>query len=208
MAYADLQSDLVELLSDNEVDTTKARDFIAQAEPLIDRDLLDSSKGGRVPRQKMTRLVTQTLSDGTFDLPSDYHKARSVSVSSYKCRYASPEMIPTQESGEPQEGFADATLVLDYYQQIPVLSDTNTTNWLLDLAPNVYLYASAMRYSVWRQNTENLLGLYRSEYLDAVKTLKDTHSAQPRGGLRRQNGRNYNAFYTVIGEKMYFGSAR
>ena len=48
-----------------------------------------------------------------------------------------------------------------YYQRVPALSDSNTTNWLLTEAPDVYLYGSLVhsapyladdaRTAVWAQ---------------------------------------------------------
>ena len=57
----------------------------------------------------------------------------------------------------------DETYIGDllYYQQIPALSDSNTTNWLLTNAPDVYLYGALLhtapylqedaRVTVWAQ---------------------------------------------------------
>lgn len=63
------------------------------------------------------------------------------------------ELFPT-----PDE---DTDFELLYYQKIPALSDSNTTNWLLEYAPDIYLYASLAhsapylaedaRIAVWAQ---------------------------------------------------------
>lgn len=205
--YTDLQTELVDLLKDTQVDTVFAQTLIARAEPKIDRDLLDESNGGQVPRQKMTRLVDVVASDGTYDLPADYHETRAVLVSGLPMRYASPEKVPFDASGTPQGGFADAAIQLDYYQRLPMLSATNLTNWLLDISFDLYLYGSAIQFVPWSKEPETL-PLWLEFYRDAMRTTKRTHSAQPRGGNRRQNGRYYKSLYTIIGEKMYFGSAR
>jgi len=39
---------------------------------------------------------------------------------------------------------ASASLDIDYYQKIPALSVSNTTNWLLTEAPHIYLYTSLL----------------------------------------------------------------
>ena len=44
-------------------------------------------------------------------------------------------VTPTPSSG---------TIDIDYYQRIPALSTSNTTNWLLTDAPHVYLYTSLL----------------------------------------------------------------
>jgi hypothetical protein len=43
----------------------------------------------------------------------------------------------------PQPGSA-YNYKLFYYQQIPALTDSNTTNWLLDDCPDIYLYGSCV----------------------------------------------------------------
>ena len=63
------------------------------------------------------------------------------------------ELFPT-----PDE---DTDFELLYYQKIPALSVSNTTNWLLEYAPDIYLYASLAhsapylaedaRIAVWAQ---------------------------------------------------------
>ena len=204
--YAELQTELIDLLSgDTQIDNARAQTFIARAEPKLDRDMLDEANGGTVPRQKMARLIGVTASDGTFDLTGiPFHKARSVIVNGLPMRYASPEKVPFTNLGVPQPGFEDNTLQIDDYQTLTPLSDSNTSNWLLEIGFDAYLWGSALQWVAWGQEQE-LLPLWTEYYRDAVRTIKSTHNAQSRGGNRRQNGRYYKGFYTVIGEVMYFG---
>ena len=44
------------------------------------------------------------------------------------------ELYPTPDQATTAE--------ILYYQKVPALSDSNTTNWLLSYAPDVYLYGS------------------------------------------------------------------
>ena len=84
-------------------------------------------------------------------------------------------VTPTPSSG---------TLDIDYYQRIPALTDSNTSNWLLDDAPHVYLYTSLLhatpflmddaRYQVF-QNTvsQQVMASVKSQQtlsLDDMKT--------------------------------------
>ena len=43
-----------------------------------------------------------------------------------------------------------------YYQKIETLSDTNTTNWLLQMSPDAYLYGSLLQASPYLQNDERM----------------------------------------------------
>ena len=70
------------------------------------------------------------------------------------------EFIPTPDSTYSAE--------LTYYAKIPALSDSNTSNWLLAYAPDLYLYGALMeaapylkddeRLPVWSQMYINSLG--------------------------------------------------
>lgn len=44
------------------------------------------------------------------------------------------------------------TLALAYYQKIPALTVSNTTNWLLEQAPDIYLYTSLMHAAPFLQD--------------------------------------------------------
>ena len=70
------------------------------------------------------------------------------------------EFIPTPDSTYSAE--------LTYYAKIPALSDSNTSNWLLAYAPDLYLYGAMLeaapylkddeRLAVWSQMYVNSLG--------------------------------------------------
>lgn len=70
------------------------------------------------------------------------------------------EFIPTPDSTYSAE--------LTYYAKIPALSDSNTSNWLLAYAPDLYLYGALLeaapylkddeRLAVWSQMYINSLG--------------------------------------------------
>jgi hypothetical protein len=45
---------------------------------------------------------------------------------------------------------------LVYYGKIPALSDSNTTNWLLDLSPDIYLYGSLIQATPYLRDDERL----------------------------------------------------
>lgn len=202
MTYSDLQSDLVDLLDDPEIDAARARRFIALAEPKLDRDILDNANGGGVPRQKLARITGQTDSNSAYALPADYHRERTVVIGPSVARYALPELVPSA-----QPGYAQTSVNLDYYKLLPALSDTNTSNWMLDIGFDAYLYGAALQWISWGQDESNL-GLWTTYYRDALRTVKSTHGPQPRGNRRRFNTRGYNALYTVIGDTMHFGTAR
>ena len=52
----------------------------------------------------------------------------------------------------------DATYVAElvYYSEIPALSDSNTNNWLLALAPDIYLYSTLLQSAPYLQDDARL----------------------------------------------------
>ena len=194
--YATLQADVVGTVKDSQVDLAQARDFIRLAEYKLQRDLV---AGASIPRHMLARLETTTDSASAITLPSDHHETRSVSVASYFARYSDPAQVESNA-----EGFADAKVVLDYYQRLPALTDINTANWLLDVGYDTYLWAACLQYVPWGQESE-VLQLWSSFYSDALGTVKSTYAPQPRGSLRAGKGPKYNAHYTIIGNQMLFG---
>ena len=52
------------------------------------------------------------------------------------------------------DGTGTVTGVL--YRDIPALSDTNTTNWLLTAAPKAYLYGALAELAIFTQDMENM----------------------------------------------------
>ena len=62
------------------------------------------------------------------------------------------------------------SLELSYYQKVPPLSTTNTTNWLLAGYPNVYLYGTLAELMVYLQDA-NGLAINKKLYLEAVDVV-------------------------------------
>ena len=64
---------------------------------------------------------------------------------------------------------------LAYYEQIPALSDSNTTNWLLTKHPDVYLYSTLVQSAPYlsEDNRINVWGTLMREGLDAVRGASD-----------------------------------
>ena len=58
------------------------------------------------------------------------------------------QLIPAQSGSVTGE--------LTYYAKIPALSDANTSNWLLDVAPDIYLYGALMEAAPYLDDQEKL----------------------------------------------------
>jgi hypothetical protein len=88
--------------------------------------------------------------DGVATLPSDFLEARAYVA--YDTRQT--EFVVSgntiESLGTPWSG----DLTLTYYAKLPPLSPTNPTNWLLDLDPNVYLYALVVEIAIWAKDVQ------------------------------------------------------
>lgn len=163
--YATLVTAATEWLARDQDATLIARipDFITLCEAKLNRTLF-------VPQMetRSTSIVDTTDDEPEFiTLPSDFQTMRRIRLSSVtgkpglnfatgtqidSMRYASDNVTdqPTHYTivGSEIELFPtpgeDYTLEMVYRANIPALTSSNTTNWLLTLAPDLYLYGVLM----------------------------------------------------------------
>ena len=156
MNYTSLQLLIQDTLQRGDV-APAVPSWIEMAEARFNREL-------RV-RQMLTRAYAQ-LQESFIELPTDWLQARNVEL------YVDPprplEVITMQEAdlvrarGETIARYyvihgaelevvpyvAEPTdIEMTYYARIPALSDANTSNWLLDAWPDLYLYGSLLHSS-------------------------------------------------------------
>jgi hypothetical protein len=74
------------------------------------------------------------------------------------------ELFPTPDAAYATE--------LVYYERIPVLSDSNTTNWLLDEAPDAYLYGSLLQAAPYLAEDQRIT-TWATLYAGAVASLNN-----------------------------------
>jgi len=194
--YAELQAAVGDWLNRVDLDQ-KIPDFIRLAESTLN-DVLRQA-------DMVTQSTGITITSGRAALPSDALEVVYAQVGSTEdepLEQVSPQQLTmlrrtrTRDAGNPRF-FAiigrqivvtptpsSGTLDIDYYQRIPALTTSNTTNWLLDDAPHVYLYTSLLhatpflmddaRYQVF-QNTvsQQVMASVKSQQtlsLDDVKS--------------------------------------
>jgi hypothetical protein len=67
------------------------------------------------------------------------------------------------------DGEYDAELL--YYAKIPALSDSNTSNWLLEESPDLYLYAALIQSAPYLKEDDRInvwAGLYQRLFDDMM----------------------------------------
>jgi hypothetical protein len=77
----------------------------------------------------------------------------------------------------------DVDIEMVYYRNIPALTDSNTTNWLLTRAPDVYLYGALTHAAPFLLDDQRM-GVFGGVYAGRVQALNDEaqkslHSGSP-----------------------------
>lgn len=180
--YADLQASVAAWLKRNDM-TAIIPDLIMMAESRLSSD---------IDARLMESRATLSVSSEYTALPSDLLETRRLLLKvdpKRKLRYVTPDQIteqyPTSATGSPavfsvigQEmqlaPIPDATyqIELTYYQRIPALSATNTTNWLLTNFPAAYVYATlceAIPYIVG----DSRIPVFESKYQQQIEAINN-----------------------------------
>lgn len=195
--YAELQTSIGAFLNRDDM-ASIAPDLIRLAEASLQRD---------VRHWRMEKQATLTADGRYEDLPEDFleiirvsvdgteEPLRPISVWDMQHRRARRDDV----SGKPLEYAIEAgqfefhptpdddyTINLYYIRTLPSLSDSNTTNWLLDLAPDAYLYGALAHSAPYLQEDERV-ATWGGLYEQAVRALNGQSMAAKHGaGARRR----------------------
>ncbi len=151
--YTDLKSTIVTFFKNRSDIATNAGTLISLSEAFFNVELRC---------REMEYVDTLTPVSNVCTLPTDYLEyKRVVEVASirrkleYITEDAVDDIYPTRTSGLSCHftivgneltalPLSANDIELTYYRQIPALSDSNTTNWLLTRFPNLYLHSCLM----------------------------------------------------------------
>ena len=144
-------------------------DFISLNEALFNRVL-------RI--RPMETIVTEATVGGTksYDLPTGYVQMREIHLDTTpvtSLQYISPEMLyrvwAGSSSGKPDSYSIIGDKIyfgptpdsaynytMTYYKTFDALSDSNTTNWVILNAPDVYLYGALLQAEPFLQNDQRI----------------------------------------------------
>lgn len=113
--------------------------------------------GPRAPLSYVSQLEAETL------------KANKITgdVRYYTITNGQIELIPAPQLA--------VNVILTYYAKIPVLSDTNTTNWLLTDAPDLYLYSSLLEAMPYLKDEQRIAvwSAARAQVMDVINLEND-----------------------------------
>lgn len=159
--YADLQASVGRWLKRNNL-SDAAADFITLAEARLNRRLRV-----RQMRTSMSLTPTQPL----VSLPGDYNEMIRVDYAGKKLDFTSENIADSymNQGGDWRQftiagnnlwllTYVDGSskLTMHYYQQLEALSDSNTSNWLLEDGPDIYLYASLLEAEPYIKNDDRI----------------------------------------------------
>lgn len=175
-SYSDLQSTVSRFLKRNDL-SDLIPDFIAMAETSLNRTL-------QTAQQRNSFSITPT--SNIVSLPTDCLKVIKVQWNKHPLDFI-PESItaidPTYQTecgysiiGSKlflQVGQLGSVLRVEYFQEIESLSDLNTSNWLLEDAPDVMLYATLIQAAIYVRDDDRLT-LWTQAYASVLQALIDS----------------------------------
>lgn len=157
--------------AERDYDDAQLDEFIGLAEASIRRRLAGYQR-------EITTTVTADA-DGKASLPADFLGIRSLSYDSRPVRYGISGSALVIVDG------AGKTFDLIYFGRLPALSDSNPTNWLLDAAPDVYLFMCQAQQRAFTEEYQTAAGL-EAKALGALAdlNLQSTVAQYGRAGIR------------------------
>jgi hypothetical protein len=180
--YAELKTSVGDWLNRSDL-TTAIPDFISLAEAQIERNLRT--------RQMIVRS-TASLTTEYSAVPDDFLEAKTFKLDTSPPTALQFETIDSMDnlsvvytsSGKPayfsvvgnQFRFIptpDTTYTgeLTYYAKLSKLSSTNTSNWLLTAAPDIYLYGALMQAAPYLQDDARIT-VWAALYKNGLEELK------------------------------------
>ena len=197
-----LRSALTSWLEQDDV-TDRLDDFIALAEARFNREL-------RV--REMDTSTSGSVSTATLAMPSDFLELNAFRLTvtpPITLEYRPPDefyQLNAQSGGGQPRLFtilgtdfrlapapdSAYTYTLEYKQQIPALTASNETNWLLTKAPDLYLYGSLLESAPFLQDDARIT-FWSNLYQASLKSLiaQDARSRYRPGTRMRASNNGY-----------------
>lgn len=180
--YSDLKGSIADWLNRSDL-TAIIPDFITLAEAQLNRELR---------HYKMHNKATANIETQYSATPTDWLQSIRFHLndtSSTLLKQTSPEEIAklrdgnNNATGEPQYYAIVGDLIevwptpsastvgeLLYYQSIPSLSDSNTTNWLLAMSPDAYLYGALLQATPYLKDDQRM-GVWGATYQGIINAI-------------------------------------
>ena len=181
--FSELKSSIADYLDRSDL-TAIIPDFIRLAETQMNRVVRD---------RRMLQRSTAEVDSQFSQLPSDFLEMLNLQVNGSSIKgleFRSPSALDAErpflsQYGEPvffsivgetlevlpNPNGAVYDLELLYYQSIPALSDSQTTNWVLTNHPDLYLFGALKQSAPYLKNDERL-PIWNSLFAQALEELR------------------------------------
>ena len=166
-------------------------DFITLCEARFNREL-------RLRSMEQKQYANTVGGQANYALPVNYLQMREFRLNSnptVPLTYVSPEIYEAWNVGSGQPNIYTTIaneirlgpvpagvyeMEMLFWEKFPNLTSTHTTNWMLQNAPDVYLYGSLLELEPFIQNDQRV-ALWAAGYQRAIETIqlqddKDRHS--------------------------------
>lgn len=207
-SYTDLvnQTATWMLRSGNATFTAMIPDFITLLEARLNYGNDDPEMPSAPLRVRQMLVVgnvwSLAASTNTAVLPTDFLQLRTLKMAdtlpAKKLTYMTPNQMDavwaSNLTGPPQNYTIDGpnirvapqdstshTLMGDYWQKIPALTASNTSNWLLTAMPGIYLNGTCLEGSVFTRSANNI-SIFGRIYTSLVNALQKQNNAAMVGG--------------------------
>jgi hypothetical protein len=190
--YSELKTAIADFLNRDDL-TSSIPTFISLAEAQLRRD---------IRHYEMEASTALSVSSQYTDRPADWLETIRLYISGSK---RSLDLLSIQGMADKRQGSEDATGIpryyahidgsfevfptpdgtysveLMYFKKIPALSDSNTSNWLLQNYPDVYLYGALIHSSPYLQEDARV-GVWAQLYsAAALKVNQESDKAKYSG---------------------------
>ena len=178
--YSGLKAAIADWLNREDL-TSAVPDFIVLAEAQMQAD---------IKHWRRTQRASLTANDRFIALPDDWHSTIRLTIDG---DYKDLELMSAREMADRRyrdeaadtprfyrvadqsielypSPAKDTTFILEYVEKIPTLSDSNTSNWVLDHAPDAYLYGSLIHSATYLADDQRI-PLWAQMYQAAVSRL-------------------------------------
>lgn len=191
--YAELQSAVADFLNRDDL-TAAIPSFIRLAESRIDREL----RHWRMEKRSVADLDTQYSA-----IPTDFLQPIRLQITTLPTNEVAPistaQMLDLRgdrndQTGKPThyaltagslELFPTPDVAYQssfvYYGRVPALSGSNTTNWLLTEAPDVYLYGALLHSAPYLKDDPRI-AVWEGMFATGIGTLNTSSSDAKYGG--------------------------
>lgn len=189
--YSELQQAVADWMNRADLSAT-IPNFIANAEARLNR---------RIRCRAMETSTSLSLNtEGQATLPNDYLEWRFLTVATspasvpefvepdspefqYRHRpYAPPQYFSIMGTTIQVRPAYNGSATLYYYQKIPALSGSVTTNWLLTKSPETYLYAALIEGAIYLRDEAAA-----ANYTELMVSAVDELLQEDRAGRNRRN---------------------